>query len=45
MVMGQSALQQYIKLERRLVLLAWLNHLLGYRSNRELLAGTKVAPE
>ncbi|MEJ5297933.1 MAG: DEAD/DEAH box helicase family protein [Armatimonadota bacterium] len=32
-----DGLQQYVKLENRLVLLAWLNELLGYTSNRELL--------
>ncbi|MDW8317053.1 MAG: hypothetical protein RMN53_04280 [Anaerolineae bacterium] len=32
-----NGLQQYIKLESRLVLLAWLNRLFGYSSNRELL--------
>lgn len=33
--------QQYVKLENRLVLLAWLNHLLGYRNNQELLKECK----
>jgi hypothetical protein len=37
--------QQYVKLENRLVLLAWLNSLLGYRSNRDLLADTKTVAE
>ena len=32
-----NGLQQYIKLEGRLALLAWLNHLLGYERNREQL--------
>ncbi len=36
---------EYIKLEGRLVLLAWLNDLLGYRSNRELLSDMKEAGE
>ena len=40
-----SAETQYLKLEQRLVLLAWLNDLLGYRSNRELLTDTKGAAE
>ncbi len=37
--------QQYQKLEHRLILLAWLNHLLGYQSNRELLEDMKQADE
>ncbi len=32
---------QYVKLEQRLALLAWLNSLLGYESNRELLDEVK----
>ncbi len=36
---------EYVKLEKRLVLLAWLNSLFGYKSNRELLADTKKAEE
>jgi hypothetical protein len=40
-----SGLQQYTKLENRLVLLAWLNSLLGYGSNRELLEDTKTVAE
>ena len=36
---------EYVKLEKRLVLLAWLNSLFGYRSNRDLLADTKQAQE
>ena len=35
----------YIKLENRLVLLAWLNHLLGYWHNRDLLEDTKNTDE
>lgn len=35
----------YVKLEERLVLLAWLNSLFGYRSNKELLADMKDAGE
>ncbi len=35
----------YIKLEKRLVLLAWLNSLFGYKSNQELLADGKQADE
>jgi len=40
-----NGIQQYVKLENRLVLLAWLNSLLGYRSNRELLEDTKTVAE
>jgi len=40
-----SGLQQYTKLENRLVLLAWLNSLLGYGSNRELLEDTQTVAE
>jgi len=40
-----DGLQQYLKLENRLVLLAWLNSLLGYRNNRELLEDTKTVAE
>lgn len=35
----------YVKLEERLVLLAWLNSLFGYRSNKELLSDLKDAGE
>ena len=37
--------QPYTKLEQRLVLLAWLNSLLGYASNKEMLADTKNVAE
>ena len=37
--------QQYVKLENRLVLLVWLNSLLGYESNRALLEDAKRADE
>jgi len=40
-----NGIQQYVKLENRLVLLAWLNSLLGYGSNRELLEDTKTVAE
>jgi hypothetical protein len=40
-----DGIQQYIKLEDRLVLLAWLNSLLGYKRNKDLLADTKGADE
>ncbi len=41
----QNSIQQYVKLEERLVLLAWMNGHLGYESNRDLLADMKVAAE
>lgn len=40
-----NGIQQYNKLENRLVLLAWLTSLLGYKSNRELLEDTKTVAE
>jgi len=40
-----DGVQQYTKLENRLVLLAWLNSLLGYKSNKELLENTKSVAE
>jgi len=36
-----NSIQQYTKLEKRLVLLAWLNSLLGSASNRSLPEDTK----
>ncbi len=36
---------EYIKLEKRLVLLAWLNSLFGYKSNQELFSDMKEADE
>ena len=36
---------QYVKLEQRLALLAWLNYQFGYNSNRELLWHVKQADE
>lgn len=36
---------QYLNLENRLLLLAWLNHLLGYERNRDLLEDMKQADE
>jgi hypothetical protein len=36
---------QYQKLENRLLLLSWLNSLLGYEKNRELLEDMKQAEE
>ena len=42
---GASRETQYTRLEQRLVLLAWLNGLFGYRHNRDLLADVKEAAE
>src|SRR3990170_6063804 len=36
---------EYVKLENRLTLLAWLNSLFGYKNNRDLLADMKEAQE
>jgi hypothetical protein len=36
---------EYIKLEKRLVLLVWLNGLFGYGNNQELLTDVKQASE
>ena len=36
---------QYIKLEQRLALLAWLNNLFGYNNNRDLLQDIREAGE
>jgi len=40
-----EASTQYLKLEQRLTLLAWLNRLFGYKSNRDLLKDVKEAGE
>ena len=40
-----DGLQQYVKLENRLVLLAWLNSLFGYESNRKMLEDCKGVAE
>ncbi len=45
MAPAQNGIQQYVKLEERLVLLAWLNDRFGYRSNLDLLADMKEADE
>jgi len=45
MAAAPNSIQQYVKLEERLVMLAWLNSLLGYTSNRDLLAQMKEAAE
>lgn len=41
----QRVRADFVKLERRLVLAAWLNHLLGYKDNREMLRDVKGQPE
>jgi hypothetical protein len=45
MVAALDGIQRYVKLEERLVLLAWLNDLFGFKSNRELLSDMKEAAE
>jgi len=40
-----TVIQQYTKLEHRLVLLAWLNRLFGYESNKALLEDCKETAE
>lgn len=45
MIQTRYSPSEYVKLERRLVLLAWLNDLLGYTSNRDMLADLKEAAE
>ena len=45
MARAQNGKAEYVKLEQRLVLLAWLNGLFGYESNRDLLADMKEAAE
>jgi len=42
---GTAAAAQYVRLENRLVLLAWLNDLFGFQSNRDLLADMREAAE
>lgn len=42
---ASNGIQQYVKLEQRLVLLAWLNSLFGYKRNRDLVADMKEAGE
>jgi len=42
---SRNRLSHYIQLEQRLVLLAWLNSLLGYESNRALLEDCKGVAE
>lgn len=45
MARAQHGEAEYVKLEQRLVLLAWLNGLFGYENNRDLLADMKAAGE
>jgi len=45
MARGRNGKAEYVKLEQRLVLLAWLNRLFGYGNNRNLLADMKEAAE
>ena len=45
MARAQNGKSEYVKLEQRLVLLAWLNGLFGYENNRDLLADIKAAGE
>ena len=40
-----SSLAQYVKLENRLILLAWLNSLLGFKKNKDLLDDAKGTEE
>ncbi|MCS7009867.1 MAG: DEAD/DEAH box helicase family protein, partial [Anaerolineales bacterium] len=40
-----NGLQRYVELEDCLILLSWLNDLLGYQSNRELLEDCKTVAE
>ncbi len=42
---AQNSRSEYVRLEERLVLLAWLNSLFGYEHNRDLLADLKEAAE
>jgi hypothetical protein len=41
----RNGTSEYVKLEQRLVLLAWLNGHFGYENNRDLLADMKEAAE
>lgn len=42
---AQTTAGEYVKLENRLTLLAWLNSLFGYKNNRDLLSDMKEAQE
>jgi len=45
MARANNGSPEYVKLEQRLVLLAWLNSLFGYDQNREMLADVREAAE
>ncbi len=45
MARAKNNQSEYVKLEQRLLLLAWLNGLFGYERNRDLLADMKEAGE
>ena len=45
MARARNGKSEYVKLEQRLVLLAWLNDLFGYENNRDLLADMRAAGE
>jgi hypothetical protein len=45
MARARNAASKYVRLEERLVLLAWLNEHFGYENNRDLLADMKEASE
>ncbi|MBN1854287.1 restriction endonuclease subunit R [bacterium] len=45
MAPARNGSPEYVKLERRLVLLAWLNSLFGFDNNRDLLADMREAGE
>ena len=45
MPMSRNNRSEYVRLENRLVLLAWLNSLFGYKDNRELLTDMREADE
>jgi hypothetical protein len=45
MTQTRNGKPDYVKLEQRLVLLAWLNEHFGYENNRDLLTDMKEASE
>jgi hypothetical protein len=45
MARARNNAPEFIKLEQRLVLLAWLNRLLGFETNRDLLADMRESAE
>ena len=44
MASAQNGFSNYVKLEERLVLLAWLNDLFGYHHNRDMLRSILSLP-